>query len=98
MVANPSRGQVKKEIPARAEKVLASRDRFVRPVPNQPAHSSHSGPICLAVTRGLLSLLQLSATRSIYGVNLHRVNHELIGSGVCVPMAFKTDSLFAPGQ
>ena len=47
MVANPDRGQLNREIffplspftPAS----LVSRERFARPVPRKPAHSSHSG-------------------------------------------------------
>ena len=47
MVANPTRGQLNREIvlyisPFEPEK-LVTRGGFDRPVPRQPAHSPHSG-------------------------------------------------------
>ena len=46
-VANPARGQLKREnedspVPVRAQELML-RDRFSRPVLRQPAHSPYSG-------------------------------------------------------
>ena len=91
-VVNPVRGgQLNREnvssLSPFAPENLVSQNRFGRPVPHQPAHSSHSGWIwCL-----LTGFVPLSAAGSIYlfippYIRL-RASPESIKSRNCVPMA-----------
>ena len=100
MVANPARCQLNREnnisLSPFAPGNLVSRDEFDRPVPRQPANSPQPGRIWCLV--GLPSLLPLSETAFIYAVNRHRVSPELIGSRICVSMAFTGESPPAQGQ
>ena len=80
-------------LPQFAPENLVSWDRFSRPVPRQPPHSTHSGWIWCSLT----GFVPLSAAASIYlftpPTATGPVPSFIRSRTTCLPMAFTADSL-----